>query len=136
MAGAAFEHEAPVRQGNRARFTVATRADDAEIRCLLRENPMPGTISLSLEREPDYFADADLAEEQKQTIVAREDGRVLSVGSCTLRERFVNGWARRVGYLGSLRLDSRAAGRFDILRRGYQFFRELQRDAPEDFYFT
>src|SRR4051794_19024058 len=36
-----------------ARFDVATPADDAEIRRVLRENPMPGAIRLSLEREPD-----------------------------------------------------------------------------------
>ena len=97
---------------------------------------MPGTIALSLEREPDYFADAHLPGEEKRTIIAHENGRVVCVGSCTIRERFVNGQPRRVGYLGSLRLDACAAGRFDILRRGYQFFRELQTDAPADFYFT
>jgi hypothetical protein len=41
-----------------------------------------------------------------------------------------------VGYLGGLRLDRRFAGRFDILRRGYNFFREVQQEAPADFYFT
>jgi len=41
-----------------------------------------------------------------------------------------------VGYLGGLRLDARFAGRFDILRRGYRFFRQLQEGAPADFYFT
>src|SRR6185436_3426189 len=35
-----------------------------------------------------------------------------------------------------LRLDPRFAGRFDILRRGYQFFRHLQENAQADFYFT
>ena len=29
-----------------------------------------------------------------------------------------------------------STGRFDILRRGYEFFRELQTDNPADFYFT
>jgi hypothetical protein len=48
----------------------------------------------------------------------------------------VNGKPVRVGYLGGLRLDNRYHGRFDILRRGYDFFRELQVDAPADFYFT
>jgi hypothetical protein len=117
-------------------FSLATRSDDAAIRRLLRENPMAGTISLSLEREPDYFADANRPGEEKQTIVARERGRVVCVGSCTIRERFVNGQPRRVGYLGSLRLDTCAAGRFDILRRGYEFFHELQTSAPAAFYFT
>jgi hypothetical protein len=43
---------------------------------------------------------------------------------------------RLVGYLGGLRLDARSAGRFSILRRGYNFFRELQQEAPAEFYFT
>jgi hypothetical protein len=117
------------------RFSPASRADDADIRHLLRESPMAGRIALSLEREPDYFADNGLAE-VKQTVVAREQGRVVCVGSCAIRRRFVNGQPRRVGYLGGLRLDASVAGRFDILRRGYQFFHELQAVAPADFYFT
>ncbi|MEO7297193.1 MAG: hypothetical protein ABI042_01305 [Verrucomicrobiota bacterium] len=118
------------------RFELATQRDDAEIRRLLRENPMPGKISISLEREPDYFTDANLPGETKQTIIARENGRVVCVGNCAIRQRFVNGESRRVGYLGGLRLDARQAGRFDILRRGYEFFRELQSENPAEFYFT
>ena len=117
-------------------FAVASQADDADLRLLLRENPMPGRISLSLEREPDYFADASLPGETKQTIVARNGGQVVCAGSCAIRQRFVNGAPRRVGYLGGLRLDSQHAGRFDIVRRGYAFFHELQAQAPADFYFT
>jgi hypothetical protein len=48
----------------------------------------------------------------------------------------VNGKQQRVGYLGGLRLDSRHSGRFDILRRGYAFFKELQNRAPADLFFT
>ena len=117
-------------------FALATPADDTGIRCLLRENPMAGDISLSLEREPNFFADANLPGEVKQTIVGHERGRRIGVGSCTIRERFINGQPRRVGYLGALRLDASVAGRFDILRRGYEFFHELQNTAPADFYFT
>jgi hypothetical protein len=128
---------AEVRAGGSTKlcFSLAARADDAEIRRLFRENPMAGRISVSLEREPYYFADSYLAEE-KQTIVARKQGRVVCVGSCAIRRRFVNGQPCRIGYLGGLRLDTSVAGRFDILRRGYQFFRELQAGAPADFYFT
>src|SRR5207248_630976 len=52
-----------------ARFAVAREADDEEIRRLLRDNRIPGRISLSLEREPDYFFDSDIPGERKQTIV-------------------------------------------------------------------
>jgi len=120
----------------RLRFALAAEADDAEIRRLLRENPMAGRISLSFEHEPNWFSDASLPEQTKQTIVAREAGTVVCAGFCSIRRRFVNGAPRCVGYLGGLRLCSHQAGRFDILRRGYEFFRTLQSDDPADFYFT
>lgn len=123
-------------RSGRVEYTVANESDDVEIRRLLRENPMAGEISLSLEREPDYFADANVPGETKQTIIAREGSRVVCVGSCTIRQRFVNGAPCRVGYLGGLRLDATCAGRFDVLRRGCEFFRELQAETPADFYFT
>jgi len=191
---------------------LATEADDAEIRRLFRENPMAGQISISLEREPSYFAEGRIVARETskpvssnvtplintplpggepardlhgnrfngfhdrqenagvvhvsrhvedtplkrgvnesgseisrgipgpaaewQTIVAREGGRIVCVGSCSIRWRFVNGELRRVGYLGGLRLDSKVAGRFDILRRGYRFFRELQKPGGPERYFT
>ena len=117
-------------------FALAGTADEAQIRRLLRENPTRGRISLSLEREPDYFLDAHVPGEDKQTIIAQENGRVACVGSCTIRQRFLNGRSRRVGYLGGLRLDSAFAGRFDVVRRGYDFFREIESADPADFYFT
>jgi hypothetical protein len=136
MAGPVLERELTKRTASRVRFDVAGEADDPEIRCLLRENPMAGRISVSLTREPNFFADHGVPGETKQTIVARENGRLVCVGGCTIRQRFVNGEPRRVGYLGGLRLDTRLGGRFDILRRGYEFFRELQTAAPAEFYFT
>jgi hypothetical protein len=136
MAGTTLDRKLMTARTGRVPFALATQADDADIRSLLRENPMPGQITLTLEREPDYFADAGLPGTVKQTIVANEGGRVVCVGSCATRERFVNGQPHRVGYLGGLRLDARVTGRFDILRRGYEFFRELQADNPADFYFT
>lgn len=136
MAGAILECELKPAVATGVKFDLAGKADDAEIRRLLRETPMRGQISLSLEREPDYFADTGVPGELKQTIVARDAERVTAAGSCTIRQRFVNGKPERVGYLGGLRLDSKYEGRFDILRRGYEFFRELQTSAPADFYFT
>jgi hypothetical protein len=117
-------------------FDVATERDDAAIRRLLRDNPMGGRVSLSLEREPSCFVDAGLPEETKHIIVARENGRVVCAGHCTIRPRHINGRPRRVGYLGGLRLAAGQGGRFDILRRGYEFFRELQDAASAEFYFT
>jgi hypothetical protein len=136
MAGSVLERKLTTTRSSGVEFHVASQSDDADIRRLLRENPMAGRISLTLEREPNYFADAEVEGETKQTIVARNAGRAVCVGQCTIRQCFINGTARRVGYLGGLRLDAQFAGRFDIVRRGYEFFRELQMGQAADFYFT
>lgn len=136
MARNFIERELTSVHRDRFEFAIATRGDDAEIRRLLRENPMSGTISLSFEREPDYFADSRNPFESKQTIVAREGGRLICMGYCTVRERFINGEAARVGYLGGLRLAASHAGQIDIVRAGYEFFHQLQVEAPAELYFT
>ncbi len=118
------------------RFAVATRTDEAAIRLLLRENPMRGAVNVGFEREPDYFRGADLAGGVDQTIVANDGGRLVCMGRCTERVCWVDGRETRVGYLAELRLDAAARGRFGILRDGYEFFRELQRDEPAAVYFT
>ena len=136
MARAVLERKLTEASSRAVEFAIATESDDADIRRLLRENPMSGRISISLEREPNYFADAHGPGERKQTVIARAGERLVCVGSCCIRKRFVNGAPRDVGYLGGLRLDAAFAGRFDILRRGYEFFQQTQSDAPADFYFT
>jgi len=136
MAGTIIESQLIARPSSAIRFALATKDDDSAIRRLLRDNPMPGEISISFQREPNYFHGTQIAGAEDQTILAFQKNRLVCVGRCSFRDRCVNGAIRRVGYLSDLRLDSSVQGRFDILRRGYQFFRELQLDNPADFYFT
>jgi hypothetical protein len=134
MAGAVVNRE--LNRAARTRFAVATSADDVAIRRLLRESPMRGAVSLTFEREPNYFAGANLAGGADQTIVAVSDSRLVCMGRCTRRKCWVDGQARTVGYLGELRLDAAARGQFGILRDGYEAFHSLQRDDPVELYFT
>lgn len=136
MAGTIIEGQLTARPSSVVRFALATAEDDAEIRRLLRDNPMRGEINVSFEREPNYFHSIQIAGADDQTILAFKSGRLVCMGRCSIRDRYINGEVHRVGYLSDLRLDSTVQGRFDILRRGYQFFRKLQYDNPADFYFT
>jgi hypothetical protein len=136
MAGTIIESQLTAHHSSAIRFTLATKDDDQAIRRLLRDNPIRGAISVSFEREPDYFHGTQIAGADDKTILAFAQGRLVCLGRCSVRERYLNGEIRRVGYLSDLRLDSSVAGRFDILRRGYRFFHELERDDPADFYFT
>jgi hypothetical protein len=136
MAGSAAPGPVTVPTSTRpVRFVRATPDDDAAIRRLLRDNPMAGSISLSFEREPGYFAGAGVASAVDDTILVYEAERLLCMGRSTTREATVDGAVRRVAYLGELRLDAAAANRVALLRGGYRFFRELPA-APADFTFT
>ena len=117
-------------------FRVAEKSDDAEIRRLLRATPMRGAVRVGFEREPDYFCGANLAGGVDETVVAFASERLVCMGRSTVRECWVDGVARRTGYLAELRLEAAARGRFGILREGYGFFHALQRDDPAEFYFT
>ncbi|HET6249973.1 MAG TPA: GNAT family N-acetyltransferase [Tepidisphaeraceae bacterium] len=129
-------HVPTARATSRVQFRIATRGDDAALRQLLRDNPMPGRISLSLQREPDYFAAAAIEGPDHRTIIAEENGRVICAGSISTRLRYINGEKMRVGYLGGLRLDSSCRGRTGIIIRGYQFFREMHEHGGPLIYLT
>jgi hypothetical protein len=118
------------------RFARATAADDAAIRRLLRENPLRGKVSLTFEREPDYFRGTQLAGAEDETMVAYAGSRLVGLGRCVTRPCWVNGAVERVGYFGELRLDPAARGRATLARQGYACFRDLQRSAPAAHCFT
>ncbi len=86
---------------------LARPSDDAELRRLLRENPMPGRFSLSLRREPSFFLGATIEGDEHRTLVARRPGeaRLCAMGSCSVRDAWLDGRSRRLGYLGQLRVD-------------------------------
>jgi hypothetical protein len=137
MAGPVLDRELAAPSRTNVRFALARAEDDPALRRLLRATPMPGAISLGFEREPDYFRGCGIAGAEDRTIVAFENEHLVCMGRCSVRHRFLNGQPRRVGYLGELRLAASAQGRFDILRRGYQFFfREVFQEEPPIVWFT
>jgi hypothetical protein len=136
MAGAIAHGELTARDTGRIRFEVAGPKHDAAIRHLLRESAMDGAIVLTREREPNYFAGANIAGAEDETVVALESNNVIAMAGCSIRRRYVNGVPRRVGYLAELRLARSAQGRFDVLRRGFQFYASRHQSDPADIYFT
>ena len=108
---------------------LAAPADDAALRRLLRDNPVPGAVTLSYEREPNYFLGTTIMGDC-QTLVAREEstGDVVGVATRALRPLWVNGRAETVGYIGGLRVDASHRGRW-VVGQGFRFFHELSQDG-------
>ena len=124
---------------SRARFaiTLAERGDDAELRALLRDNPMNGSMQVTFEREPDFFASCAIRGSFHQVGVGRdlESGRIVGLGTRSIADAFVNGRSVHFGWLSDLRLEPACRGG-TLVARGYRFLRQLHGDGRVELYGT
>ena len=120
-------------------FELATPADDAELRALLRTHPLTGRVSLSFEREPSFFSAAAVEGPFHQTVVARDPGAVHPAGMVgrSIRALYVNGVARPIGYFSQFRARADRAWGLALARvvaRGIHFLGQLHSDGRAPFY--
>ena len=110
---------------------LATPADDAHIRGLLRREPVPGRIAISFEREPEFSRGCATTGDNPTVLVARDldTGIVAGVACRSEREVYVNGTPARLGYLGQLRIDRRYRGRW-LVSRGVSLLKQLHDRDP------
>lgn len=117
-------------------LTLATPADDPDLRRLLRDNPMPGRIQVTLEREPDFFIGANVEGPYHQTIVARDAGtqQVIALTTRSVRPVYINGEPGTLGYLSQMRI----AHGYRSMRRAMTqvggILRQLHQDGRTDLY--
>jgi hypothetical protein len=107
--------------------------DDAAIRRLLATNAIPGRITLTYEREPNYFAGCQTIGRSCQVLVARADDQIAGVACRATRPMFVNGRVTRIGYLGQLRVAERFRGRW-LVSQGFRFLKRLHDEDPVSAY--
>jgi len=108
------------------RYTLATPADDADLRALLREQGMPSWVEMTLEREPSFFAGAGWFG-QERAVIAREGNDVVGMCTAARQRLFLDGQPASVDYLGGLRVHPRWRGNVRTLRGG---FRQLETAEP------
>lgn len=119
-------------------YRVATRRDEVDLRALLRGNAMGGWVSLSMEREPDYFTPL-LPDDEHLTIICRDRWTNAPVGMCarSVRPAYINGEIRPMGYIGELRVAPGYRNRIRIIRDGFAALRFLAGDRRAmPFYLT
>ncbi|HAZ14033.1 MAG: hypothetical protein A2X86_17155 [Bdellovibrionales bacterium GWA2_49_15] len=124
-------------------FNLATESDNEELLRFLHNNPMPGRVSVALERNPNFFFGAGIEGETHQTLVARttDQNRIMAVGSRSVRMMWVDGQQRSIGYLGQLRIDHEFRSRGKFIIHGYQHMHELhdnmqKTESRADFYIS
>lgn len=101
---------------------------DNAARCdLFARVTMDSDLVISVHRGPDFDALYRLQSDEWLSVVVELDGRVEGTGTILVRDGYLNGIPRRVGYLGDLRFSPRLEGRLLLDR----FFRPLLEDARE-----
>lgn len=110
--------------------------DDAEVRRLLHAAPLAGSLRLRLTQEPSYLGATALGGAEETLLVARQAGRVVALGRCTVQDRFIDGRPQRCGYLCQLRLASDAVRRGALVRDGFRAFAQALSERPAALYFT
>ncbi len=122
-----------------AHCRLASPADDADLRQILRENPFDGNISLTFEREPDYFAAAQIEGPFHQTMVVceTESGKIMGMGDRSVRPLWVNGAPTDVGYFSGLRAREayrRGLALARFTQQGFSYYQQLHADGRTPFY--
>lgn len=122
---------------SRYRFELTAPADDAQLRAIMVQTPMPGMISVAFGREPSYFDASAVEGRFRQAMVVRDGvtGRLVGLGARSIGPRYVNGKATPLGYLSNLRLLERHRGSV-LLARGYEFLHSLHQDGRTRLYLT
>jgi hypothetical protein len=81
--------------------------EDNEYLCALCEHAMPGNISISLERRPDFFMGSRVQTEEPEIYVCvdKNDKDIVGVFSIGKRRVWLNGLITTIRYLSDLRLE-------------------------------
>ena len=117
------------------KYVLATDQDDADLRALLRDNPMPSWVAMSVTREPTFFAGADHFG-RDWAVIARQKGSPVGMYSCSEQRVHLNGVPCDIGYLGALRVAASYRNRLRILRDGYATVRALSPPRNPPLWYT
>ncbi len=116
---------------------IANENDEAGLRRIARDNYMDGNIRLSVQREPNFFRSLEVEGRLVQVCLGRDlrNKKVIGFAVRAIREMFVNGFIRDIGYLSNLRLEEAYRGG-TLIYRAYRFLKELHRDGRTPLYVT
>ena len=117
-------------------WSWAGSGDDAEMRRLMRDVPMAGSVRVGFAREPSYMAGTNLAGTVDRTLVGKIAGRVVIAGACSRRRVWRGDRIVQVGYFNGLRAMPGTARSLRYLRQGFEQWIDEERSDPAELYFT
>jgi hypothetical protein len=116
-------------------YALATDHDDAVLRALLRDNAMPSWVTMTVAREPSFFAGANRFG-REWAVIARQDGSPVGMYTCSEQHVHLNGAPTELGYMGALRVKPSYRNRLRILRDGYASVRAFSPPRVPQLWYT
>ena len=109
--------EAGNRAGSMSPIVIreASAEDNAGLLALTDATPMLGTVSLRIDRGPDFFRLLKVRGKTKVFVATHRD-RIIGCISATVRLAFVTGVPQRIGYIGDVKVHPTFAGSRVVLR--------------------
>lgn len=122
---------------SRYEFKLADASDDKSLRLRMSEDCMEGSIRVSFRREPSYFIGSQVQGDSQQIIKCTDKNshQLIGLGARLTLDVFINGTARRMGYLSDLRVAPSTRGG-TLLARGYQYLYQLHKKDPVPLYYS
>lgn len=120
-------------------FTIelARKSDESNLRNILEDNPIEGDISLSFQRNPNFFHAIGVQGKFNQIVIARKTDtkEIIGFGTRSIKPVYLNGKVCDIGYLSGLRLNEKYR-RGTLVARGYRYFKDLHKDGRTPIYIT
>jgi hypothetical protein len=116
-------------------YRRARLEDDADLRAMLRANAMPSWVTMSIEREPSFFAGLDRYGVD-HPFIAHQDGQPAGMYVGSQHAVHLNGRAAPIGYLGGLRINPDFRHSLRNLRDGFASIRGLAAETGIPFWYT
>ncbi len=121
---------------NNFSISLAIEDDEPRLRKLLKTNPIFGTISMFYQKEPNFFKAAWVGNQDLKTIVMKNDQKeIIAFQTTGIRDVYLGGVIRRIGYLTNLRVDKNFQGK-GILKEGFDFIKKLDLQTKVPFYYS
>lgn len=118
-------------------YLQAGPEDDEEIRALYSDTPMGSFFRVRFCRQPSFFDALPAMGKRNTVLIVRDRGKGMAagMGCLSVRDAFVNGEPREIGYLSSLRVRPEYQGG-TVTAGIYRFLRELPDGGALPFFTT
>lgn len=118
-------------------FEIADESHESGLREILRQTEMPGNISLSFRREPNFFIAEKTGNISSDVVAVRDldKNKLVGVGARSIRKNYIRGKASNIGYLSALRGLPEILGG-TLLVRGFRYLKNLHKKGEVPFYYT